>query len=137
MAGERIQLGRGTWEGAVRTPTRAEVNVGNIDRITHQADVHARTQAILNTYRTDLTNAGFQPTVISSIPDPPVNPPLPPPTPDEIAARAERVTAFNTVMVALTDQFWVSVETAYDLIKTTAEPFRRDTDIKRYRQRMR
>jgi len=137
MAGERIQLGRGTWSGASRVQTRAEVNVGNIDNNTNQADVFSDTQAGLDTYKTDLDNEGYNTSVISTIPDPTPDPIPPPPTPDEIAARAERVTAFNTVMVAETDQFWLAVEAAYDLIKTTAEPFHRDVGVKRFTQRMR
>jgi len=136
MAGERIELGRGTWDAALREDSREQVSVGNISSDRLQADVFADTQTILDAYKAELTAFGYQPSVIAIVPDPPAPPAPTPPTPDEIAARAERVTAFNTVMVALTDQFWVSVETAYDLIKTTAEPFTKDTDVKRYRQRM-
>lgn len=137
MAGERIELGRGTWDSALREETRESVNVGNISDDRLQADVFADTQADLDAYKTELDNLGYDPSVVSILTDPVPDPEPPPPTADEITAREERVTAFNSVMVDETDQFWADVEAAYDLIKTTGETFTRDTDAKRFRQRMR
>ena len=74
-------------------------------------------------------------TISGNAPAEPVDTPETPETPDEITARAELKTAFNTVMQNKRDAFWVDIETEYNLIKTTAEPFRRYTDLKHLRQR--
>ncbi len=58
-----------------------------------------------------------------------------PPTADEITAAEELRTAFNNVMQTKRDAFWTEIETEYNNIKTTAESFRRHTDLKHLRQR--
>jgi len=134
MAGERIELGRGTWDAALREPSRESVNVGNISSNRLEADVHADTQIILDAYKAELTAIGYQPTVLNTVADP-VNPPDDTPTPDEITAAAELRTAFNTIMQQETDDLWTRIETEYNNIRTTTEPFFKYTELKHLRQR--
>jgi len=88
----------------------------------------------LTTLKVEANARGFVFDVIGPAPAEPIPDPGTPPTPDEITALAEMRTAFNTVIQARIDEFWTDVETEYDLIKTTAELFRRFTDIKHLRQ---
>jgi len=88
----------------------------------------------LKTYAEGL-EGNFTFTIGGNAPAEPVSTPDTPPTADEITAEAELKTAFNTVMQAKRDAFWTDIETEYNIIKTTAEPFRRYTDLKHLRQK--
>jgi hypothetical protein len=131
----KIKLGNGTWDSALRL--EAPVNVGNVNRRTNEADVQARNVGDINSYLTLLTDNGFNPTDLGDVPEPPPEPTPPPPTRDELTRDEEVATAFNTIMEAQITQFKTAVETAYDLIKTTALPFEMKFDIKHLRQRAR
>lgn len=52
------------------------------------------------------------------------------PTPDEITRNEEVETAFMTVMEAERTRIFDLIETEYNVIKTTTEPFVKSSDLK-------
>lgn len=89
----------------------------------------------LTALKIEVNNAGFSFTVLGDAPAEAVPDAETPPTADEITARAELKTAFDTVMQNERDSLWTAVETEYNIIKTTAELFKRFTDFKHLRQK--
>ena len=92
-------------------------------------------QADLTTLKTHANNKGYTFTINGDAPAESIPPVETPPTVDEVQANLEMRTAFNTVMQNLIDAIWTDVEVEYNVIKTTAEPFQRITDIKHLRQK--
>ena len=91
--------------------------------------------ADLQTLKTEANARGFEFTILGNAPAEPVSPPEPQPTPDQIKAAVELKTAFDTIMQEETDALWTRIETEYNNIRTTAEPFFKYTDFKHLRQR--
>ncbi len=137
MVTNRIALGNGTWDGALRINSQIPVNVGNISADRLQADVQAANQGQITAYEAVLTTNDYQPNNLGDVPDPPTPTPIPPPTADEITRDAEVVTAFNTIMEQQIASFTALIAAEYATIATTAEPFLLKTDIKHLRQRLR
>lgn len=135
MAQDRIKLGAGTWDSALNIKAQIPVNIGAIDRTANEANVQASNQGQITAYVQLLTNEGFNPTNLGSVPEPPPPTPTPPPTPDEITRDQEVATAFNTIIEGEIARIRALVETEYNNISTTAEPFIMGFDIKHLRQR--
>jgi hypothetical protein len=132
----RIKLGQGTWDSAINVMrAQVPVNVGNIDRRANEADVQGRNDAQITTYLQQLTTNDFQPTDLGNVVEPPPEPPLPQPTPDEITRDEQVKTAFDTMMVNEIARLDALAIIEYDAIKTTTEPYLRKFDIKHLRQR--
>ncbi len=137
MVTNRIALGNGTWDGALRLDAQIPVSVGSISSDRLQANVQAANQGQITAYEAFLTANGYQPTNLGNVPEPPPPTPPTPPTPDEITRDAEVATAFNTIMEAEISNFTALVAAEYANISTTAEPFLMKFDIKHLRQRAR
>jgi len=89
----------------------------------------------LNKLKTEANARGFEFTILGNAPAEPVSSPSTPTPVDEITAQAELRTAFNTIMQEETDALWTRIETEYNNIRTTSEPFFKYTDFKHLRQR--
>jgi len=136
MISNRIKLGNGTWDAALRLESGIEVNVGNINTDRTEADISGDTTTEITACIATLNSNGFNPTDLGSVTPPTPITPDTPPTADELTRDSEVVTAFNTVMDAEVARIKALVNTEYDNISTTTEPFKIPFDIKHLRQRV-
>ncbi len=93
-------------------------------------------QVDLSALRDLVVAKGFEFTLGGNAPPEPIGEIEPPQTPDEIQAELELKQSAQFVLERdFINKFWDAVETVYNNNKTTAEPFRRFTDLKAFRQR--
>jgi len=123
MAGQRIKLNSGTWEGAVREISNFtdKVNVGNINRDTNEADNFASNVGILTAWNQHLRNAGYDPEDKGTVTEPTPEVPEPPisGTPLDIDIWHE---ANNNIRREDKDAYNVRVNAEYDSLGGTREP---------------